>query len=481
VRIYLLTILLAISITGCAVKKTAGTSNPGIKVTAVAPANEHKMASYFQESLRLNKSDTVSELILSAQKNPDNSEPLYSLGYLHMQNGIRTKSAPEIQLAETYLTEVIKQFPGNYSVLQSLYNIYYDNILRNRDPDAFNKAKAVFMQLPESFHSNMNPPSLAKYAATAARQEMEHETDRQALRDILLAAIHESPTTDMSYIQLAKLYREDRYFALALATLKLGEENISNSAELYQAIADTYNDRAEVKGCTYENASDIHNSSKYYLLAIPFNPDNPQLHYALSQSLLDQNLNYLGLNEAKIALELKSSAENISINAQHLSMLGHHQQALELLQQAVGQGYSPSRAGYHEIYMNQGDWTNAAVGFTQYIKNREKFNVYDLIKGDIIAQQAHIPPWIISKNISTQNPWEQALLNYWRAQITAEELKSVAHTSCEKTEYYFYTGYRDLLAGKKSLADTKFTSAINQNTYRFIERPLARHFLNLNE
>jgi hypothetical protein len=480
VRTYLLTILLALFISGCAVKKTTGDHNTDPEAAALTPTNEHKMASYFQESRALNNSNIVSELILTAQKNPDNSEPLYSLGYLHMQNGIRTKNVPEIKLAEAYLTQVIKQFPGNYSVLQALYNIHYDNILRKRDPEALKKAKAVFMQLPESFHRNMNPPSLAKYAATAAQQEQEHETNRQVLRDILLDAIHESPTTDTSYIQLAKLYREDRYFALALATLKQGEENISNSAELYQAIADTYNERAEVKGCSYENTSDIRNSSKYYQLAIPFNPDNQDLHYALSQSFIDQNLNYLGLNEAKIALELKSSAENISINAQNLSILGYHQQALELLQQAMGNGYSSNRAGYHEIYMNKGDWKNAAAGFTNYIKNRDKFNVYDLIKGDIIAQQAHIPAWIINKNISTQTPWEKALLNYWRAHINAEELKSLAHTSCEKTEYYFYTGYRDLLAGNKVVANTKFTAAINQNTYRFIERPLARYFLDLN-
>jgi lipoprotein NlpI len=59
-------------------------------------------------------------------------------------------------------------------------------------------------------------------------------------------------------------------------------------------------------------------------------------------------------------------------------------------------------------------------------------------------------------------------------------LKKQAHTSCEKTEYYFYTGYKDLQAGQTSQANSKFNAAIAQNTYRFIERPLARYFLQKN-
>lgn len=473
----LLIFLLVSLIAGCTSQHQAIPKAPQKKSLVLHSVNEHKMASAFQESRKLNSSDVVSQLIQSAQKDPSNSEPLYSLGYLHMQNGIKTKNAEEIKLAETYLTEVIKQFPGNNAVLQALYNIYYDNILRNRDPDALEKAKAVFIQLPESMHTNMNPPSLAKYAAVVAQQERDHESNRQALRELLLAAIHESPTTDTSYIQLAKLYIEDRYFALAIATLKLGEENITNSAELYQTIGDTYTDRAEVNGCNYEHRSDIHKAATYYQLAIPLNPDNPALHHALSQSFFDQNLNQLGLHEAKIALDLKSTSENIGINAQNLSLLGYHQQALDLLQQALGKGYSLGDAGYHEIYMNKGDWKNAADGFSNYVKKRDKFNVYDLIKGDIIAQQAQTQTWVFSKNISTGNPWEKALYDYWTNKISSSDLKELAHTSCEKTEYFFYTGYRDLMAGNKAQAHTKFTAALNQNTYRFIERPLARLFL----
>lgn len=460
---------------GCSVQTTVDTK------TSLAPiVSTHKMASYFQESRKLNNSDTVNQLIQTAQQDANNTEPLFSLGYLHMQNGISTKNARELQLAEAYLTEVLTQFPGNLGVLKALYNIHYDNTLRNRSPDAFEKAKNTFMQIGQSSHQDMNPPSLAKFGATAIQQERDRQINHQVLREILLDAIHESPQTDTSYIQLARIYHEDRYFALAIATLKLGAENISDSAELYQAIADTYTRRAEMNGCNYEHTSDIHNASKYYQLAVPLKPDDQALHFALSQAFFDQNLNQLGLNEASIARGIKASSESISLNAQNLSTLGYHQKAVVLLQQAVGLGYSTGDVGYHEIYMNKGDWKNAAAGFSSYVKSREKFSVYDLIKSDMIAEQAQVQPWPISKKVSVNSAWEQALFNYWGARMSADDLKKLAHNRCEKTEYYFYTGYKDLLAGNKTQANTKFTAAINQNTYRFIERPLARYFLEKN-
>ncbi|RYF86363.1 MAG: hypothetical protein EOO00_13305, partial [Chitinophagaceae bacterium] len=261
------------------------------ETVAAASITAHKMASYFQQSKVLNHSENVTQFIQTAFKDPSNTEPLYGLGYLHMQSGIKNQNIQELELAEAYLAEVLTQFPGNLAVLQALYNVYYDNTLHNRSPNAYEKAKAVFIQLPESTLSDMNPPSLAKFGATVVQQEKDHQTNRQALRDLLLQAIHESPQTDNSYIQLARLYREDRYFALAIATLKLGAENITNSAELYQAIGDTYTNRADISGCNYEHASDIHNAGIYYQRAIPLNPDDQALHFALSQSFFDQHLN----------------------------------------------------------------------------------------------------------------------------------------------------------------------------------------------
>lgn len=453
--------------------RKANTKNPAIAIAS----NAHKMSSQLIASQKFNSSPLTLTLIKKALAEPQNTEPLYGLGYLHMESGITHKNANELALAEIYLKEVLTQFSGNQSVLQALYNVYYDNTLHDRSPTAFENAKAVFAQIPESGRKELNPPSLAKYADTLFQQEQKRQSDRQALREILLAAIQESPQAANAYIHLATLYSEDRYFALAIATLKMGEENNKTSADLYKAIANTYVKRSEVNGCNYENPSDIQNAGKFYQLAIPLKPDDPVLHTSLSQAFLDQNRNQLGLHEARLAVEIKPTKETLSLNAYYLSTLGYHTQAKSLLQIAVEQGYSASEAGYHEIFMHQGDWKKAAEGFNAYSKNRTKFSVYDAIKSDIIAQQAQLQPWPISKHVVTRSKWEQALLHYWQAQISANDLKKIALTRCEKTEYFFYTGYQDLQAGRITEAHTKLKAAINQNTYRFIERPLATHFL----
>ena len=437
----------------------------------------HKFAVYFAESKQINNSSSIDKLISSAIHEPGNPEPLYSLGYLHMQSGISTKNKRELELADIYLNEVLTKLPGNSAVLSALYNVYYESVLRNYNVNAFDNAKAIFTQLPESTKATTNPPSLAKFVATALQQEKNRNLNIQALRDILLQAIQESPLTDTAYIHLAKLYRDDRYFSLALATLKLGAENIHASADLYKAIADTYVKRAEVNGCSYEHKSDIENARKYYQLAIPLKPDDQILHLALSESFLDQNQKQLGLSEAKIALDLNPSSEARGLYAQNLSMLGYQSEALKALEQAVADGYSIEHTGTHEIYMYMGDWKNAAISFAAYIKGREKLSVYDLIKGDVIAQNTNTISNLSPSNVVMNTPWEKSLLNFWSARTSAAELKKVAYTSCEKTEYYFYTGYRDLQSGNKTQARAKFVEALNQNTYRFIERPLATYFL----
>jgi hypothetical protein len=462
------------------------TSTSTIKPVAKSPlkaaqhnssVSPHKLADYFDESQKINNAPAITKFIQSAILEPANAEPLYSLGYLHMQSGIGTKNKRELELADIYLNEVLTKLPGNSAVLAALYNVYYESILRDYNVNAFDNALAIFTQLPESSKATMNPPSLAKFVATALQQEQNRELNIEALRNILLQAIQESPLADTSYIHLAKLYRDDRYFSLALATLKLGAENIHTSADLYKAIADTYVKRAEVNGCSYEHTSDLENAAKYYQLAIPLKSDDQVLHAALSESFLDQNRNQLGLSEAKIALDLKSSSAALGLYAQNLSMLGYHTQAKLFLGQAVAEGYGAEHAGYHEIYMNMGDWKNAALGFNLYIKEREKFTVFDFIKNDIIAQQNNSKAVLPIDKVVANTSWEKALFNFWIGQSTDEELKKIAYTSCEKTEYFFYTGYRDLQKGKTAQAQEKFIAAVNQNTYRFIERPLAKYFL----
>jgi predicted Zn-dependent protease len=445
--------------------------------TVQAPVADAELAALLAESRALTTSPAMLKFIAEAEAQPDNPEHLYNLGYNHMQLGVNNHDARDLKLAAGYLNRVLALVPGNQSVLNALYNVYYDDTFNNRYLAAYDKARDTWLQLTESTRLTMNPPSLARYVAQLIWQEKNHQPNRQELRETLLRAIQENPNNDKAYIQLAKIYSDDHYFALALATLKLGAENISNSADLYKTLAITYEQRAESTNCNYEHPGDIANSIKYFKLAVPLKPEDAQLHYNLAYAFFDQNLQQLGLNESGLAMELGKQAGDLALNAQHYSMLGMHDKANKLLNAALSQGYSTAESGVHEIYMNQGDWKNAANSFNNYLKAQTSYTVYDLIKSDMIANQTQQRPAIINQKISLGSDWEEALFNYWSAKISSEDLKKRAHNACEKTEYYFYTGYRDLMAGQQAQAKTKFTAALNQNTYRFIERPLARLFL----
>jgi hypothetical protein len=472
----------------------------------IATITNPKMAALLQDSLNTNPAENILESMRRVLKNINEPEALFNLAQRHNQNtktnnqneksnnqnAKPTKNRHERELAILYFNKVLELVPGNQVVIGELYNIYYDDTFHNRHADSFTNAKQVFLQLPESTRASMNPPSLAKYVATSFFQDEKKQPNRQALRELLLEAIQEQPKNDNAYIQLAKLYKEDRYFALAIATLKRGAEHINDSVALYTSIGSTYSERAELYGCSYENPKDIIKSAQYYQLAITLNPKDQALHYSFANTLFDLNKHHLGLHEANILLELNPSAGHLTASAQFYSILGKHKKANELLAQATQKKLELSDASIHEISMNQGDWKTAFETFSSYIKPRKNYSIYDLIKGDIISQQllkqsqtqnfnvsppSHALLLQAEKELAFGNAWEKSLYSYWMSKITSEDLKKLALTRCEKTEYFFYTGYRDYALGLTTQAKDKFTAAINQNTYRFIERPLARYFL----
>jgi hypothetical protein len=459
------------------------------KKSATSSTLPNKLTALLQDSTKTNPSSNISQLVQNVTHKNNDPQALFELANAHIQSAYSNQNMHEHDLAITYYNEILQLMPGNQAVTQALYNIYYDDTLNNRNTFAFAKATEYFKQLPEHARAKLNPPSLAQFVATKLLQEAQHQTmNNQALREILLRAIQEQPQNDNAYIQLAKFYSDDRYFSLALATLKLGAENITDSVELYNAIAATYENRSNINKCNYEHPNDIINAAKYYKLAILLSPNSSPQHYKLSGALFDQNLGYLGLYESELALALNQTSTNLSISAQNHSMLGYSQKANEFLERALNKGLTISDVSYHEIAMNQGNWQQAAKGFAAYIKTREHYSLYDLLKNDIIwqqlslqqlpnKQQAQQQPWFANKKIDLTSTWEENLFNYWTRKINAEDLKKMAINRCEKTEYYFYTGYQDYRNGQLAQAKIKFSEALKQNTYRFIERPWARYFL----
>lgn len=426
-----------------------------------------------------NSTEEIAALENQVQQTPNNAELHYKLGLAYIIHADKNNSLRSRELAIESFRTVLKLVPGNTATLKLLYNIYYEDIVAGNEK-AFAKASSLFNQLPTEIQNEVNAPSLGVFLHRYMAQNKSGKTNPPELYSALLAAMHEQPASDKAYIQLARMYRDESYYPLALATLKLGAEQISASQGLYEAIANTYEARAEATGCSYEKSAYIDEAIHFYQQAVPLAPANAELHYALARLYLDQNRYQLALHESSILMDLEPTAENIAFSAQNYSILGKEQTAYTLLEQAKIKGLAYSNAAYHEIYMNSGDWMKAALSFTDYLQAQKNITVYDLIKADIIGQHADMDFSKLTpqKKLVFNSEWEAAVYAYWSNKLTGDQLKQTANNRCERTEYFFYAGYRDYRAGKNVAAKANFSAVLQQNTYRFIERPLARHFLN---
>lgn len=421
----------------------------------------------------------IAVLQAEVDRTPNNAELHYKLGFAYIVDAEKNKSLRSREMAIKNFREVLKLVPGNPATLKLLYNIYYEDIVAGNEK-AFAKASNIFGQLSTATQMEVNAPSLGVFLHHYLAQKKSGKKNLPELYEALLAAIHEQPASDKAYIQLAKMYRDENYFPLALATLKLGAEQIADSSDLYEAIATTYEARAEASGCSYEQAAYLSDAIHFYQQAVPLAPESAELHYALARLYLDQNRYQLALHESSILVELEPTAENIAFSAQNYSILGKAHRAHTLLEQAQTKGLTAGDSAYHEIYMNSGEWTKAALSFTDYLQAQKNISVYDAIKADIIGQQADMDFSKLTpqKQLVFNSEWEAAVYAFWTNKMTRSQFEQKAKNSCELTEYFFYSGYRDYRAGKLSAARQNFSAALQQNTYRFIERPLARHFLN---
>lgn len=410
---------------------------------------------------------------------PKNPELRYRLALAHLVFAEKNKAPAQRKIAINELHQVLILAPDNVATLQLLYKVYYEEVIDGNEP-AFAKAKELFKQLPLAAQQELNAPSLALFLQRYLAQKKAGQANNEELYRALLDAIPEQPNSDKAYLQLAKMYRTQGYYPLALATLKLAEENIQQSQELYDALATTYEERANASGCSYDQSAYLKNAIHYYQKAVPLAPDNTELHHALSGVYFDNNLYQLGLHESALTVELDPSAANIARHAQRYSLLGNNQQAQAYLAQAKTKGLEATNVALHEIPMNAGNWQQAALSFTEYLQAQKELRVYDVLKAGIIGAQADLDfsTIIARQKITFHSEWEAAIYAYWTHKMTDAQFKQAAHNRCERTEYFFYSGYRAYRAGDTTTAKNHFAAALEQKTYRFIERPLARHFLN---
>lgn len=422
--------------------------------------------------------DKLARLQAAAKVQPNNPEILYQLAIVWWEDAEETNSQISRDKALDYFNQVLTLAPGNAATLKAIYNVHYKNTLI-QGKESLEKTQASYKTLDPETRHQLNPPSLALFIHTYILQSKAEQKNYPQLQQLLLDAIAEQPLSENAYIHLSSLYRSQGYYPMAIANLRLASEKITDSAELYSAIAKTYEGRAQSRGCTYENLTELSLAIDYYKRAIPLESENADLHFRLAQLYLDKNQYQLALNETRIMLELDPTPENLAFMAQQYSMHNDQAKAKTLLTKARREGLNEQDANIHEIYMNAGDWPAAAHTFTAYAKKQKYLSAYDAIKADIISQESKqdLATLIRDKEIHFSNDWEAAVFAFWTNKITRQQLAKQANNRCERTELFFYSGYRNLISGNHHIAKQELAAAIQENTYRFIERPLARHFL----
>ena len=434
-----------------------------------------------KEHIAQQKAVAKSPSILAAEKlrdqNPESPEAWYDLGAAYWADFEKTERQFSHDQAIVNFETLLKKIPGNVSTIKALYNIYYQDIIGG-DEKAYANAKNYYSQLAAEHQQQLNPPSLAKFIHQYYQQQRASQVDYPLLHSSLLKAIQEQPQSDFSYIQLAKLYSQQTYYPLAIATLHWGLEQSPDSVDLVKAIGSTYEARASANGCHYDNPGFIQKAGSYYLRAVAKETDTAELHRGLARLYLDRNMPQLASHETGLLLDIKQDAANYAFAAHNFALMGQKEKSNQYLELAKSAGLPASDSAYHEVYMMNGDWLRAALSFTDYIQPQKTIHVYDAIKADIIAQESkvNLSYLIAKKTINYESDWQTLIYAWWQGEMAYEKLEPIVSNRCERAELYFYSGYKSLSAGNSRKAKLAFNKTLEQNTFRFIERPLAKSF-----
>lgn len=470
------TLLVAIGLSGCEAMKTSGSLTEAA-IKQIKLNNQRK-----KEAIAQQKAVAKTPEILAAEsvvkQNPDNPEFAYNLGLLYWQDYDKTNRPFSRDQAVAVFESVLAMVPGNVSSIKALYNIYYRDSI-NGDASAIAKAKDYFNQLMPEARRELNPPALAEYIHNYYRQQKQSVWDYPELRANLLQAMQEQPHSSFSYIQLAKLYSMQSYYPLAIATLNLGLEENPGSAEILKALGTSYEMRADAENCRYDRPDFLRRASNYYLQAVNGQAESSDLHRSLAGLFVDRNLPQLAAYETALLIEAEANAANYAFAAHNYALMEKKDLANHYLEMAKSAGLPVSDPAYHEVYMINGDWLKAALSFMDYIQTKNKVQVYDAIKADIITRQSEgkfssLPG---DRQVIYSDDWQRLIHAWWQNKISQKKIESLLSNQCEKSEFYFYAGYKAMQAGDKQTAIAAFNKSLEQNAYRFIERPLAKIFL----
>lgn len=415
-----------------------------------------------------------------------NPDALFQMADYYAKRYIAAGNLQDKHKALHYSAKVFLVKPNDFATQTLVYGVYYQSVRKGQLTD-FTALKSTYAQISSPFRPAFFPPSLALYLhAQEAPQAAKPAGDN---KNLLLQAISEQPKNALLHVQYARLLLNDEHTEAALAVLQQALHLEPENAEVLLALGNVYRIKAQGLECVYEHLDDINKSTHYLKKAWAQQPKGADAHYGLMLNYAHLGLHPLSLREGDLWLKnqtTEGAANPAAVNQSRVivAVLNAYQGDFAKASALFAQVPQVERQrGYLEALVLQAKWQQAAQVFPEYIQWQPQPSLQDLMLASMIVFEVNSPAvtlaslWKTEKKARFYSPWEEALAQFWRKDISLQALQTKAISPCQQADYEFYAGYFNWVSAQLKPAKAHFEKAKQMNQPLNFEAKMAEVFL----
>lgn len=420
-----------------------------------------------------------SELRLS----PESIEILWRRANAYFELGRQSHKNKYFHDAETDFKKILHLVPNNQQSLVGLYKTY-SKLVEYGNVDSLALVRTTFKEFTPQIQSQIEPPSWIEFWAQInyARKFGNHSIDgtrrEEKYKSLLRSAIKEQPNFLDSYTFLGDLYSDDGNHTLAIAITKQALNKSPENPYILTATGEKYLLKLFDDECPYDDEKSLSFAHNYYIKALKHLPKNAYIHSELSSIYNVQGKTQLAINEARTALRLSGSNEDVINLAGLYVTSGKRDKAIQLIEEYGLQNNSISRLTISNYYLTGGNFTEA----NKFVKPSSVTSIYRYFVKGLIGNQLKNKKglkYYTEKALQKKKPknWELELAKFITGDKNYDELLEVANNPCKIIEAQFYHGYHKLLVGETSEANKLFSQVVDNDFTMFYEHWMSKYFL----
>lgn len=397
----------------------------------------------------------------------------------------KESSPAALKQALTEYEKLLAAAPEDAGLQFMLYD-GYSRLLVSGDDSVELRMRELYDRLPPALKATAKPPSLSVFLFTLQRARKIDQFPDQLLRNDLLSAIQEQPADPTAYVLLADTDLQAGHYALAIATIKQAQQHAPTNDNVLRTLGRAYLLYARESECAHEHPDEIRKAAELLRSVTQKNANDWLAHQYLSDAYAMLNLLPLSVNEARLVYAQKADEAATWTLANHLSDLGHFDEADKLYQTLLEKNRAETTLALAKMAMYQGQWPKAREYFDQHFAAVKRPNFYSVLLESIVDEQlqsrdnalARFLERAPEKSLHPENPafrWTSQLHQFRQGKLSAEMLLASAKNRCERTEANFYAGFSAL--NNKPLARHYFEAVLQEKAFTFDEYQLAKYFL----